>query len=141
MTSRSSERTEGYLAATPEELHSRSSTWTRAGGLADQALLFPHSGTLTLDEDTLRLSGFRNLRPHDIESVEQEFISEYGRIAAGGLRGGFPSLGFFKRQGAPLVLHLTTGERIVLLLGFERVLGVTKNREWLDALRVFAERD
>lgn len=130
---------EAYLAATPDELRSRSSA-RRVGGLISQATLFPHNGTMTLTENLLVLSGYRTLRPRDLVSVEQRFVPEYGRFAAGGVRGGFPSMGFITRQGAPLVLHLKTGERIIVLLGFERISGTTKNRKWLDALQAFAQR-
>lgn len=107
----------------------------RLRGLADQAALFPHHGTLNITEQALVLSGYRSLAWNEITSVEQKFVPEYTRFAAGGSRGGFPSLGFFKRQGAPLVLTLASGERLILLIGFEVVSGTTKNADWLPILR------
>jgi hypothetical protein len=127
-----------FLAATTSELDQNGAT-RRLRGLADQAALFPHHGTMSIEDDTLVLSGYRSISRDEIESIEQRFVPEYTRFAAGGSRGGFPSFGFFKSQGAPLVLTLTSGEQLLMLIGFEVLSGTTKNADWLGVLQRFIQ--
>lgn len=128
-----------YAAATSEELGELSLA-RRLAGVVNQRWLFEHHGEISLGEDALVLSGWLSLTSKDVSSVRQEFTPEYGRFAAGGARGGFPSLGFFKAAGAPLVLQLVRPTQIVLLVGFGPLSGTTRNKEWLPVLHDFAAR-
>lgn len=114
---------------------------TRLLSLARQSSLFPHEGTIELRDTQLVLSNWLTLTPDDIVRVRHDFIPEYDRFAAGGARGGFPSLGFFKGSGAPLVLDLCSGQTIVLLVGFSTIPGTTKNAEWYAPLLEFARAE
>ncbi|MFK3671439.1 hypothetical protein ACI2IX_14830 [Leifsonia aquatica] len=135
--SRESALRDDYLAATAEELKKARSS-QRLAAIANQRVLFPHSGSIELTAEALTLGEWKTLQPRDVVHVAQEFIPEYNRFAAGGARGGFPSLGALKRTGAPLIVDLRTGERIVLLVGFEVLSGVTKNSSWVKPLQKFA---
>lgn len=125
---------ERYLAATAAEL-GLSVVPLRFAAVADANLLFPHSGEAELTPEALVLHGWRTLETREISVVSLAFIPEYNRFTAGGSRVGFPSLGSVRRAGAPLVLDLRNYERIVLIVGYEVMLGVTKNDSWLAALR------
>lgn len=127
-----------YHAATVDELRKNSSL-RRAIAIVDQRLLFPHRGRLELTPDRLTLDSWKSLTPDDVYNVSMGFLPEYGRIAAGGARGGFPSFGVLKRLGAPLVLDLKTGERVVLVIGYTWWSGSTKNTSWLPVLETFAK--
>ncbi|UNX54232.1 hypothetical protein MF406_15065 [Georgenia sp. TF02-10] len=126
-----------FSATTVDELR-RTTSLRRLAAIIDQRLLFPRSGDIELADGTLQLGTWRSFNPGDILSVSLEFLPEYGRVAAGGARGGFPSFGAFKRLGAPLVLDLRSGERILLLIGYIWLAGTTKNAAWLPELRAFA---
>lgn len=126
-----------YCAATVDELR-KNSPARRVAAIVNQRLLFPHRGTLELTSSRLAFGSWRSLTPGEITQVSMGFLPEYGRIAAGGARGGFPSFGAFKRLGAPLVLDLRTGERVVLLIGYTWWSGATENANWLPALESFA---
>lgn len=128
-----------YHAATVDELR-KNSSHRRLFAIVNQQMLFPHSGRIDLSDDHLRLGSWRTLTPNEIAHVSMSFLPEYGRVAAGGARGGFPSFGALKRLGAPLVLDLRTGERIALLIGYTWWSGTTKDAHWLPALRAFAAR-
>ena len=106
-----------YLAATVGELKDAGVS-KRVAAIAYQRVLFPHSGSIELTPEALTLGGWMTLRAGDLVHVTQEFVPEYSRFTAGGARGGFPSLGALKRAGAPLIVDLRTGERIVLLVGY-----------------------
>lgn len=127
-----------FVAATPAELRG-ASVVRRVAAIVDQRRLFPHRGVIELRPDRLILGDWQSLPPAGIVTVTNDFAPGYGRFAAGGARGGFPSLGVFKRAGAPLLLHLRSGENIVLLVGFAPLSGVTKNPQWLAALQEFAD--
>lgn len=127
---------EHYLAATATELKI-ATVPRRFAAVADARLLFPHSGSIEVTHDVLELRGWRTLRAREIAIVSRAYIPEYNRFTAGGVRGGFPSLGAVRRAGAPLVLDLRNRERIVLLIGYDVVSGVTKNSSWLVALQRF----
>lgn len=125
-----------YHAATVAELH-RTPSLRRWVGAVDQRRLFPHRGRVELTSDVLSLGSWRRLTPDDVLAVAMEYLPEYSRAAAGGVRGGFPSFGLFSKVGAPLVLDLRTGERIVLLVGYTWWSGTTKDADWLPALEAF----
>jgi len=125
-----------YLAATVSELQ-RVKTLTRIIALANQRVLFPHRGELEMSTDALSFENWRTITATDLRSVTQEFIPEYGRFLAGGVRGGFPSLGIAKRTGAPLILNLSDGEQIVLMIGYKVFSGISQNSSWLPALQEF----
>lgn len=127
---------DSFHAATVDELR-RTSPLRRVAAVVDQRLLFPHRGRIEVSADALQLGSWRMLRPDDCLSLSMEFIPEYNRFAAGGARGGFPSFGAMRRLGAPLVLDLRTGERILLLIGFTWWSGSTKDADWLSALNEF----
>jgi hypothetical protein len=126
-----------FCAATNHELASAGPV-RRLAALADQRLRFPHRGELRVRADFLELGTWRRLAPTDINRVTRGYVPGYGRLAAGGVRGGFPSLGAIRDAGAPLLLDLRDGESIVLLIGFRPVSGLTRNRAALAALRRFA---
>lgn len=128
-----------YHAATVDELR-RNSSLRRLFAIVNQQMLFPHSGPIDLSDDCLRLGSWRTLAPNEIVHVSMSFLPEYGRVAAGGARGGFPSFGALKRLGAPLILDLRTGERIALLIGYTWWSGTTRDAHWLPALRAFVAR-
>lgn len=125
-----------FSAATTDEL-AAAGPIRRVTGLVDQRLRFPHRGQLRLSARTLELGDWRRLVPAEIEQVERRYMPSYGRFAAGGVRGGFPSLAAARADGAPLVLDLRAGESIVLLVGFRPVSGLDHNRAALTALRRF----
>lgn len=124
---------DSYLGATTAELQ-RNSVRRRLVGLVNQKLLFPHRGAVALADDRIELCGWRTVRRGDVVAVERGFIPEYGRVAAGGLRGGFPSFGFIESIGAPLVIRLRSGSSIVLLVGYTWWSGASKNRSWKPAV-------
>lgn len=126
-----------FWAATGQELASAGSV-RRLAALADQRLRFPHRGELRLSRDTLELGEWRRLVPSDVRRVTRTYVAAYGRLAAAGVRGGFPSLGLIRDSGAPLLLDLHDGGSIVLLVGFRPVSGLTRNRAALTALRRFS---
>lgn len=126
-----------YDGATSAEL-AEAGMVSKLRALADQRSLFPHHGDIELDGSTLELSGWMTLRPEDVRSVRHEFTDEYSRFAAGGARGGFPSLGIFGKRGAPLLLDLVDGSRLFLVIGLSVLPGTTKNRQWYPALATFA---
>lgn len=128
-----------FNAATVGEMR-KHSAGRRIAALVDQRLLFPHSGALTLTREALQLGDWRTIRPGDVIDVTKDYIPEYGRFAAGGARGGFPSFGGIKRFGAPFVLDLTSGERIVLLIGFTWWSGSSNDARWQDALTSFTRQ-
>jgi hypothetical protein len=134
---RRAEMRDTFHAATAPELQAHGAL-RRASALVDQRRLFPHHGEIVLSGDRLRLGSWRTLAPSDVTDVSHRFPDGYGRFAAGGARGGFPSLGAIGRGGAPLVLDLATGERIVLLVGFRWLSGLTRDADWLPVLRDFA---
>ncbi|WP_420364266.1 hypothetical protein AAEP80_09815 [Curtobacterium sp. L3-7] len=125
-----------FSAATTDEL-AAAGPIRRVTGLVDQRLRFPHRGQLRLSARALELGDWRRLVPAEIERVERRYVPSYGRFAAGGVRGGFPSLAAARADGAPLVLDLRAGESIVLLVGFRSVSGLDHNRAALTALRRF----
>lgn len=127
----------GYRAATTAELRGARLS-KRLIAIIDQRILFPHVGKVELARSALTFGGWRTLQPTDVASVSHRFVPEYSRLAAGGARGGFPSLGVVKGAGAPLVLDLRTGERIVLLVDYKVVSGIATNRSWLSAITEFA---
>lgn len=127
---------EHYLAVTASELKF-ATVPQRYAAVADASLLFPHSGSIEVTPGALVLHGWRTLRPNDIAIVSRAYIPEYDRFTAGGIRAGFPSLGAVRRAGAPLLLDLRNRERIVLLVGYDVVSGVTSNSSWLVALQRF----
>jgi hypothetical protein len=129
---------DSFVAATPAELRAASIV-RRVTAIVDQRRLFPHHGVIELRPDQLVLGSWRAIQPAEIVSVTNDFAPGYGRFAAGGARGGFPSFGVFKRTGAPLLLDLQSGDTIVLLVGFAPLSGVTKNPRWLTALQEFAD--
>ena len=118
-----------YHGATTTELRGNSRR-RRLVGLVNQKLLFPHRGVVTLAGDRFDLGGWRTVHRDEVAAVDRGFIPEYGRIAAGGLRGGFPSFGFIESLGAPLVIRLRGGTNIVLLVGYTWWSGATGNRAW-----------
>lgn len=126
-----------FCAVTKHELASAGPV-RRLAALADQRLRFPHRGELRVRPGSLELGTWRRLAPTDITRVTRGYVPGYGRMAAGGVRGGFPSLGAIRDAGAPLLLDLRDGESIVLLVGFRPVSGLTRNRAALAALRRFA---
>lgn len=125
-----------FRAATTDEL-AAAGPIRRVTGLVDQRLRFPHRGQLRLSAGALELGDWRRFAPAEITRVERRYVPSYGRFAAGGVRGGFPSLAAARADGAPLVLDLRTGESIVLLVGFRPVSGLDHNRAALNALRRF----
>lgn len=126
-----------FCAATNHELASAGPV-RRLAALADQRLRFPHRGELRVRPDSLELGTWRRLAPTDITRVTRGYVPGYGRLAAGGVRGGFPSFGAIRDAGAPLLLDLPNGESIVLLIGFRPLYGLTRNHAALAALRRFA---
>ncbi len=126
-----------YVGSTAQEM-SRVTMRRRLGGVINQTSLFDHQGDISLAERTLTLGAWLTLTPQDVDSVRQDFTSDYGRFSAGGARGGFPSFGVFKKSGAPLVLQLRGSEQLLLLVGFAWLSGKTENHEWLSALQDFA---
>lgn len=128
--------TDTFCAATMDEL-AAAGPLRRAAALVDQRLRFPHRGRLSLRHGALELGDWRRFDPADIASVERRHVPSYGRFAAGGVRGGFPSLGAVRDGGAPLVVQLRAGEAIVLLVGFRPLSGLTRNRTALTTLRRF----
>jgi hypothetical protein len=130
---------DSYHAATIDELR-KNHAIRRTAAFVDQRVLFPHRGQIELSGESLTLVSWRTLAPGDVFNVSMDFLPEYSRVAAGGSRGGFPSFGVLKRLGAPLVLDLTTGERIALLIGYTWWSGTTKDTAWLPELEAFAAR-
>lgn len=126
-----------FHAATVDELR-KSNSMRRLAAIVDQRLLFPHRGPIVLSDKTLQLGSWKSLAPNDVLNVSMDFLPAYGRLAAGGARGGFPSFGALKGLGAPLLLDLRTGERIALLIGYTWWSGTTKDAHWLPALKKFA---
>lgn len=125
-----------FHAATADELR-KTTALRRLWAIVDQRVLFAHRGEIELSEGLLRLGSWKSLTPDDVLDVSMGYLPEYGRFAAGGARGGFPSFGVFKRLGAPLILDLRTGERIFVLIGFTWWSGTTKDTDWLPALKNF----
>lgn len=125
-----------FCAATPDELAAAGPV-RRLSALVDQRLRFPHRGQLRLDRTALELGAWKRLVPGDVTRVTRGYVPTYRRFEAGGVRGGFPSLGMVRDSGAPLILKLRTGEPIVLIVGFRPVSGLTRNRAALTALRRF----
>lgn len=125
-----------FCAATTAELAAAGPT-RRSIALVDQRLRFPHRGRLRLRQSALEFGDWRRFAPADITSARRGYVSSYGRFAAGGVRGSFPSLAAVRDAGAPVVLDLRTGESIVLLVGFRPVSGLNHNRAALTALRRF----
>ncbi len=126
-----------YAGSTRRELRGTALA-RRVAGLVDQRVVMAHRGEVRLSDDELSLEGWRTVHPAEVASVQQAYLPEYGRLQAGGSRGGFPSFGFFHRYGAPLVVELTDGDSLVLLIDFSFVSGTTDNAAWLSAVEKFA---
>lgn len=128
-----------FCAATVEELRDTSAVrrWT---ALVDQRLLFPHRGSIELTADRLELGTWRCLYPADIRGVSVNYVAEFSRFAAGGTRGGFPSLGNIRNLGAPLILDLASGERLVVLIDYALWSGTNKAASWEPVIRDFLAR-
>lgn len=126
-----------YAGATQADLRATTVTG-RVVGLVAQDSVFNHHGEIAVGNGRLTLQGWLTLQPSDIADVKQTFIDEYRRWSAAGDRGGYPSLGVLERFGAPLVLSLHSGDQIVLLVGFNKVTGKTRNRQWLPVIEEFA---
>lgn len=125
-----------FNAATLNEL--RSAPVARRGlALINQKILFPHRGRIELTQTHLALGSWKRLSADEIVQVTVDYVAEYTRFAAGGTRGGFPSFGNVKRLGAPLLLDLTSGERLVVLIDFTFWSGANKAADWEPALRQF----
>ncbi len=125
-----------FNAATLNELRN-ASVARRGFALINQKVLFPHRGRIELTQDHLILGSWKRLSADEIVQVSVDYVAEYTRFAAGGTRGGFPSFGNVKRLGAPLLLDLTSGERLVVLIDFTLWSGVNKAADWEPALRQF----
>jgi len=109
-----------YLGASESEL-GETSVPRRIMSFVDQRKLFSHSGTLMLKPDALVLQGWREIPKATIENVTLTFTEVYTRMAAGGARGNYPSLGWLGSLGKPLVLDLRGEQRIYLPAGLPLV--------------------
>lgn len=128
-----------FCAATIDELRD-TSAMRRWAALVDQRLLFPHRGSIELTADHLDLGAWRCLHPADIRAVSVNYVAEFSRFAAGGTRGGFPSLGNIRKLGAPLILDLASDERLVVLIDYTLWSGTNKAASWEPAIREFLGR-
>lgn len=127
-----------YLGATEAEL-SDVNLGERLVGIVAQSSFFKHRGDLRIETDAVVLDGWLRVPRTCVSSIELVFTGHYTRFMAGGARGGFPSLGFFGHLGKPLVLRRDDGGPLYLLLGYSRLLGTTRNAEWLPRLRAWHE--
>lgn len=123
-----------YLGATESELRGASAL-RRFFGLGVQRLRFPHRGELRLERDRLVLGGWLELRRDQVERVSLEFTDAWTRFQAGGVRGGFPSLGLLGSLGKPLVLARRDAEPLYLLVDYGLISGISRNRQWFPRLR------
>lgn len=128
-----------YLGATESEL-GENSVPRRIMGFVDQRKLFSHCGTLMLKPDALVLQGWREIPKATIENVTLTFTEVYTRMAAGGARGNYPSLGWLASLGKPLVLGLHGEQRIYLLLDFRWWSGINQSRIWAPLLQGWLRR-
>jgi|GEM_PF-2921120 len=125
---------DSVCAATLSELTAAGSL-RRLVALADQRMRFPHRGEIRVSEQTVELGDWTQIDPGGLVRVTREYVPSYGRIAAWGVRGGFPSLGAAGGAGAPLVLHRRDDEPVVVLVGFRPVTGRNNNAAAFAALQ------
>lgn len=130
--------TDKFLGATERELLNTPES-TRLVGYIDQRQLFPHAGTMRLEEGALVLEGWREIARSDITSVELTFTDAYRRRQAAGFRGRQTSLGLLGDLGKPLVLTIRGEDRVYLLIGFRWFLGTSRARNWAPTLRRWTE--
>lgn len=125
---------DSFCAATLSELTAAGSL-RRFIALADQRMRFPHRGEIRVSEQTVELGDWTRIDRGGLVRVTREYVPSYGRIAAWGVRGGFPSLGAAGGAGAPLVLHRRDDEPIAVLVGFRPVTGRNNNAAAFAALQ------
>lgn len=133
MSERGPRQDADFFGSTIEELESKG-PGARGVALVAEDTLFEHRGVASLNGNRLELEGWVGIGPDDVRGIRHEFIPEYSRLVAAGARGGFPSLGVFAKLGAPLIIDLKDRDSLVLLIGYNRALGTTRNTKWADRL-------
>lgn len=100
----------------------------KIGGTIHPKYRFPHTGSIELTEDTLRLDGWEDLSLGEIQRVACEYDEAFSRFTVNSS----DRLGFFGK-GEPLVV--THGDRkMYLLIDWNFFTGFTDNRRWCEAI-------
>jgi hypothetical protein len=123
-----------YLGATESELRQKAES-QRLAGYADQRRLFPHSGRLQIEPQSLVLEGWREIPRSAITDVRLTFTEVYPRSRGAGFRGNYASFGLFGSLGKPLVLGLRGDEPVYLLIDFQWLTGINRARQWAPSLQ------
>jgi hypothetical protein len=119
-----------YAGSTAEALTGRGRGSRIAAG-ADQRVLFPRRGEVTLHDDRLTIGGWDGktdlvLRREDVKSVGNEYTGLYGRFVGGLLN-----------SGKPLILQTAAHGEIYLMVDHRRFLETTSNRKWARLLQTW----
>lgn len=100
--------TDKFFGANAIELNAASAV-RRGVAPADQTRLFPHHGRVRLQGRELVLEEWQTIDRSQIAGVVLAYADAYGRFAAGGSRGQFPSLGLLGDWEKPLVIDRADG--------------------------------
>ncbi|UTE73745.1 hypothetical protein M1I95_04315 [Rossellomorea marisflavi] len=116
-----------YFGTTSNELKANRLV-DKISGTIHPKFRFPHTGSIELTENTLKLEGWEDLPLLGIGDVACEYDEAFNRFTVNSS----DRLGFFGK-GEPLIV--THGDRkMYLLIDWNFFTGFTDNRRWCEAI-------